>query len=81
MPIAPEMRDMAMDLAATLAAECISNALKCGRTEALERLLSSDVGESIYDDELKYWWESPSDIADAYLRSIGAPSTLDTMPT
>lgn len=58
---------MAMDLAATLAAERIAEVRGCGRTEALEALLSSDVGEALYDDDLKLWWESPADIADAFL--------------
>ena len=58
-----------MDLAATLAAGCIAESLRCSRTEALEKLLSSDIGESLYDDDLKLWWESPADIADACLEN------------
>lgn len=68
-PLKPEMRDMAMNLAATLAAEEIAAALQCSATEALKELLSSDVGEALYDDELKYWWESPADVADAFLEA------------
>ena len=68
MSLTPEMREMAMNLAATLAAEDIAKSLGCSQTVALEKLLSSDIGEALYDDELKYWWESPSDIADAFLR-------------
>ena len=61
------MRDMAMDLVATLAAERITEVQGCDRTEALEALLSSSIGEALYDDDLKLWWESPADIADAFL--------------
>lgn len=67
MAIAPEMRDMAMNLAATLAAESIAAELGCSATEALGALLASDIGEALYEDDLKLWWESPSTIAEAYL--------------
>ena len=67
MPVTSAMKDMAMDLTATLAAERIAEIRSCGSTEALEALLSSSVGEALYDDDLKLWWESPADIADAYL--------------
>ena len=68
MAISSDMRDMAMDLAATLAAEEIASALGCDSTTALTMLLSSEIGEALYDDALKLWWESPSDIAEAFLR-------------
>ena len=58
-----------MDLTATLAAERIAEIRGCDRTEALEALLSSSIGEAIYDDDQKLWWESPADIADAFLNS------------
>lgn len=67
MTIEPAMRDMAMDLVATLAAEKVAEARGCGRTEALEMFLSSSIGEALYDDDLKLWWESPADLADACL--------------
>ncbi len=69
-----EMREMAMNLAATPAAEEIANTLHCDTTKALRELLSSDIGEALYDDELKYWWESPSDIAHMFLEAKGGPN-------
>lgn len=56
-----------MDLAATLAAERVAEVRGCSSTEALEALLSSSVGEALYDDDLKLWWESPADIADVFM--------------
>lgn len=61
-----------MDLAATLAAEEIADRLGCSRTSALEKLLASDTGAALYDDSLKLWWESTSDIAESFLRESGA---------
>ena len=69
MTISPEMTDLAMNLAATLAAEEIADALGCDCTAALAAFLSSDVGEALYDDSLKLWWESPREIAEAFLRT------------
>ena len=65
------LTDMAVSLAATLAAERIAQVQNCSCTEALYGLLGSAAGAALYDDQLKYWWESPLDIADAYLRSNG----------
>lgn len=70
MAVTSAMKDMAMDLVATLAAEEIAKVQDCGRAEALEALLSSSIGEAIYDDALKLWWESPADIADAFLKRL-----------
>jgi len=76
--ISREMTDMAMNLAATLAAERIAETIDCTRTQALEMLLSSETGAALYDDSLKLWWESPLDIADACLREYGAGLADDT---
>ena len=64
-----------MSLAATLAAEEIAERMGCSRTKALAELLSSDIGEAIYDDSLKLWWESPRALADAYLANRSKPKT------
>ena len=78
MTISPEMTDMGMNLAAALASEEIAKALGCSRTEALERFLASDTGAALYDDSLKLWWESPHDIAAAYLRESAGSVNEET---
>ena len=71
MAITREMTDLAMNLAATLAAEDIADVLRCDTTTALEKLLSTDAGAALYDDSLKLWWESPRDTAVAALDELG----------
>lgn len=63
--------EFSMCLCATLAAVDVADVLGCDTTVALGRLLSSNVGSQIFDDSLKLWWESPRDVAVAYLEEAG----------
>ena len=73
MALSRELTDFSMSLCATLASVDIADAIGCDTTQALAAMLASKTGEQLYDDSLKLWWESPRDIATAYLQEIGTP--------
>lgn len=63
--------ELSMSLCAALAAKEISDAIGCETTDALGRLLASQTGEELFDDDLKLWWEGPREIAALYLAEQG----------
>lgn len=56
----------AMDLTAVMAAEEIATDHGWTQAQAIEALLSSSVGEQLYDDTLKLWWMGPSAVAELF---------------
>lgn len=56
----------AMDLTAVMAAEEIATDHGWTQAQAIEALLSSSVGEQLYDDTLKLWWMGPSAVAEMF---------------
>ncbi|MBR3317868.1 MAG: hypothetical protein IKG21_08665 [Atopobiaceae bacterium] len=80
MALSGELTDFSMSLCATLASVDIATVSCCDTTQALAALLASETGEQLFDDSLKLWWESPRNIATAYLQEIGmhVPTSWDS---
>ena len=55
-----------MDLLAAMAASEIAADLGVSNTQALARLLSSQTGQMLYNEETKLWWDGSSAIAQMY---------------
>lgn len=73
MALSRDATEFSMSLCATLAAKDVAEAVGCNTTDALAHLLLSNTGEMLFDDSLKLWWESPRNIAVAYLHETNSP--------
>ena len=66
MEVTDELIKNTMDLLAAMAASEIAADLGVSNTQALARLLSSQTGQMLYNEETKLWWDGPSAIAQMY---------------
>lgn len=73
MAVSADMIEFSMSLCAAMAARDIAFATGADPTECLGRLLQSQTGSQLYEDDLKLWWDSPRDIAVAFLEEKGMP--------
>lgn len=77
MALNAEAIEFSMSLCATLAAQDIALATGRDATECLGCLLQSQTGSQLFEDDLKLWWESPRNIAVAFLEEVGMPIPID----
>lgn len=61
----------AMCLVAAMVAEDLAIQTGADETTMLVELLTSKVGEQLFDSKLKLWWDGPAYVADAFLRERG----------
>lgn len=60
----------AMDLAALMTVEEISEKLKKPEEDVLISFMESNTGKMLYDDSTKLWWDGPAACAERFEKEI-----------
>jgi hypothetical protein len=60
----------AMDLAAVMAIEELSELTGKSREELLLDFMQSKTCDMLYDDKAKLWWDGPTAVAEAYEKEM-----------
>jgi hypothetical protein len=71
MSVTPETITAAMDLVAMMAVVEVADRTGRSDSEVVAGFLASETAALLYDDDLKYWWDGPSAMADMYLAETG----------